>query len=135
MNNCYDAENLQRIKPRTRFTHFRADNVSSSAAPARFTQCYLMLKATRNGFDLCIYSPPPCITLPSGKQLWQTLMKNMNWKLNYLNADSSSTHRRHRRHPSICKITLHPGSAEHWAECSSFEASIKVVAGKIENCN
>lgn len=91
-----------------------------------------MLKATRNGLDLCIYFFPPCITLPSGKQLWQTLMKNINWKLNYLNADSYSTHRCRHHQPSICKISLCQGSAEHWAECSIFEASIKVVARKIE---
>lgn len=72
------------MQPRTHSPHLRVDNASSSAAPVYFTR-YLMLKATHNGFELCVFSH---ITLPPWKQLWQTAMKNPNRKLNYSNADS-----------------------------------------------
>ena len=74
------------IQPKPQFTHLRDDNASSSAAPVYFAQCYLMLKATRNGFELCIF---PHITLHPWKQLWQRAMANHNRKLNYSN-DSDS---------------------------------------------
>lgn len=66
-----------RIQPKPQLVHLRVDNASSSAAPVYFTQCYLMLKASSNGFESCVF---PHITLPPWKQLWQTAMKIPNRK-------------------------------------------------------
>lgn len=96
-----------------------------------FTQCYLMLKASCNGFELCIF---PHVTLPPWKQLWQTVMKNPNRKLNYSNADSWLVSLPLPLFPPfyLQNNRATPGSAEQRLKCNT-RASIKSTADKSVN--